>query len=147
MSDMPTQPVPTAAAAPVEPAAAAPAPGDTLANPAQPLAPTKVPEPTKADSFVHKVEAFLGYPKMKYHPVHGGIQLNNPNEEASLLPATDWKDTPELADAARTWTEAHVAGANNTRAKLDALDEAGHPVVRNSVQADESIRAGTPEPL
>lgn len=121
--------------------------GDTIPNPAQPLAGTVVPEKTDSASFVREIENYPGYPKRKFHPVHGGIALNNPNEEASLSPQTDWFDTPEAADAARTWTEAHIAGAHNTRAKLEALDEAGHPVVRNSVQAHEQISKGVPEPL
>ena len=124
-----------------------PEPGTEIANPAQPLAPTKVPGPADAASFITKVEAFSGYPKTKYHPVHGAITLNNPNEEAGLATPNDWFDTAGQADAARTWTEAAVVQANNTRAKLATLDDAGHPIVRNSVQAHEATRAGTPEPL
>ena len=56
-------------------------------------------------------------------------------------------DDPELADAARTWTEAEAARHYNMRRKLDVLQDAGHPVVRNSVQADEALRRGQTEPL
>ena len=79
--------------------------------------------------------------------MHGGVELKNPNEEAGLMSPSDWFDTPEEADAARTWTEAAMASAHNTRAKLQALDEAGRAIVRNSVQADQAIRGGKTEPL
>lgn len=125
----------------------APKPGDKVLNPAQPLAETVIPEDGKADAFVQDAANFPGYPKKKWHPVHGGITLENPNQEAGLLTPTDWFDTPELADASRTWTEAHAVGAQNTRAKLAALDEAGRFVVRNSVQAHEAAKSGRPEPL
>jgi hypothetical protein len=107
-----------------------------------------VPAPAPKATFIQKVEGFFGFPKTKYHPVHGAVTVTDPNEEASLAgPATDWFDTPELADKSRTWTEAHMAGAANTRAKLAALDAAGLPIVRNSAAAHEAIRKGTPEPL
>jgi hypothetical protein len=131
----------------VPPAAAAAAPV-TIANPAHPLAPTVVPAPAPKATFIQKVESFFGYPKTKYHPVHGAVTVADPNEEASLAgPTTDWFDSPELADASRTWTEAHIAGAANTRAKLAALDAAGLPIVRNSAASDHKISKGTAEPL
>ena len=130
-----------------EPVAPIPEPGDTLSNPAEPLAPTKLAERAKAEAFITPNVAPAGYPKMMYHPVHGGIEVADPNAMAGLLPSTDWFDSPEKADAARTWTEAHMASAHNTREKLAAHDDAGHAIVRNSVQADEAIRRGLAEPL
>lgn len=129
-------------------AAADPAkPGDKSANPAEPLAPTTIPAAADPAPFLSGAVSHPGFPKTVYHPVHGGITLTDPNQEAQLIDRRSWFDLPELADAARTWTEAHIAGANNTRAKLAAHDEAGHALVRNSVQADESVRAGNAEPL
>lgn len=143
-----TEPAAMTETVPIAPDEAPPTePGTTIANPAEPLAPTTIPEPARPQSFIQQVENFAGYPKRKYHPVHGGIDLQNPNEEAGLLPASDWFDTPEQADAARTWTEAHVASAHNTRAKLGVHDDAGQAIVRNSVQADEAIKRGQAEPL
>ena len=124
-----------------------PEPGTELPNPAQPLAPTQVPEAASAKSFLNTAQAPAGFPTMRYHPVHGGIPIADPNELASLQPASDWFDSPEKADAARTYTEATVAHAHNMRSKLGVLDDAGHPIVRNSVQADEAIRRGAAEPL
>ena len=128
------------------PPPAAPEPGQELSNPAQPLAPTVVPEPASSAAFITP-GVTAGYPKTKFHPVHGAVELKDANEEAGLMSPTDWFNTPEEADAARTWTEANIAGAHNTRAKMQALDEAGRPIVRNSVQADMSIRSGKTEPL
>lgn len=124
-------------------------PGDQLPNPAEPYAPVRIPDRQDASSFVKAKGpgAPSGYPKMKYHPVHGGIEVKDGEEEGALQPKTDWFDTAELADAARTWTEAEIVRQHNLRQKLETLDEAGHPIVRNSVQADESLRRGKPEPL
>ena len=124
-----------------------PEPGAELANPAEPLAATKVPDRADASAYVAPGAVAPGFPRMKFHPVHGGVEIKTPDELAGLQPATDWFDTAEAADAARTWTEAHVAMTQNSRAKLGAHDEAGHTVVRNSVQADESVRRGLTEPL
>lgn len=149
MGDTPTRETGMTAGAGADLSGAAPdpKPGDQIANPAEPLAPTKIAERAKPEAFIQPMENFPGYPKRKFHPVHGGIEVKNPHEEAGLLPATDWFDSPELADAARTWTEAHVAGAHNTREKLAVHDDAGQAVVRNSVQADEAVRRGAAEPL
>lgn len=127
-------------------------PGSKIPNPAEPYAPTEVPERAGADSFKRVAaqggpQPAPGYPKLKYHPVHGGVEIKDAEEEACLMPKTDWFDTPELADAARTWTEAEIVRQHNLRAKLKELDDAGHPMVRNSVQSDEAIRSGRLEPL
>lgn len=129
-----------------------PPPGTMITNPAEPYAATEVPERPDASSFVKvaggaEYKTPIGYPKIRYHPVHGGVTVKDAAEEGALQPKTDWFDTPELADAARTWTEAVVAWTNNQNRKLEVLKEAGHPIVRDSVQADESIRRGYPEPL
>jgi hypothetical protein len=132
-----------AAFAPIDP----PKPGDIIANPAEPLAPTVVPEKTDPSVFLNPEAAHEGYPKTLYHPVHGAIELTDPNMESQLQDRRSWFHLPELADAARTWTEAHITAAANTAAKLASHAEAGHAVVRNSVQADLAVRAGRPEPL
>lgn len=124
-------------------------PGTMLPNPAEPYAPVAIPERADASSFVKAVgdQKPQGYPKLKYHPVHGGVVIKDPGEEGALQPPTDWFDSAELADAARTWTEAEIVRQNNLRRKLEVLDEAGHPIVRNSVQADEALRGAKVEPL
>jgi hypothetical protein len=122
-------------------------PGAKLLNPSQPLAPTIVPPPADVSKFLAEGQAASGFPKKLYHPVHGEIEVKDPNEEAKLQTRRDWFDTPELADAARTATEAWMAHQNNLQAKLRGHQEAGQAVVRNSNQADQSIRSGQPEPL
>lgn len=117
-----------------------------VANPAEPAAPTVV-QPAEGNRSLVGSVAMAGFPKTKYHPVHGRVVVNDPNEEASLSPPTDYFDTPEEADMHRTATEAWTTHAANMRAKLNVHDEAGHEIVRNSVQADESIRSGGAEPL
>ena len=121
--------------------------GAMIANPAEPAAPTMAPAKPDNSSLVTKGTALAGYPKVKYHPVHGRVPVADPNEEASLSPPTDYFDTPEEADMHRTATEAWTTHAANINAKLEAHADAGHQVVRNSVQADESLRKGNPEPL
>lgn len=117
-----------------------------LVNPAEPAAPTVAPPEPDNRSLVSGT-TFSGFPKIKYHPVHGRVMVNDPNEEASLSPPTDYFDTPEEADMHRTATEAMTTHAANESAKLAAHADAGHQVVRNSVQADESLRRGNAEPL
>jgi hypothetical protein len=135
-------------AAPPGPATASDAqPGDTLLNPAQPLAPTVVPPPADVSKFLNTTPGVSGYPKRLYHPVHGEVEVADPGQEASLKTPRDWFATPEQADAARTATEAWIVQHNNMRAKLKAHDDAGHALVRNSNAADQSIRSGQPEPL
>jgi hypothetical protein len=120
-----------------------------IANPAQLYAQTKVPERAKASDFMAEdAESHPdGYPKLLYHPVHGGIEIADPGEESRLRPRREWFDSPELADAARTHTEAEIVRFNNQLAKMGELAEKGLPMVRNSVQADEGIRRNYPEPL
>jgi hypothetical protein len=121
-------------------------PGQQLPNPAEPYATTTVPERANASVFTEGQAAGpSGYPKVKYHPVHGGVNVDTPEQEGGLQPKTDWFDSPELADLARTWTEAEVARTYNQLEKLKTLE--GKPVVRNSAQADEAIRRGQTEPL
>lgn len=125
-------------------------PGSRVPNPAEPYAVTEIPERADASSFLRAAgdrPQPTDYPKVKYHPVHGGVIVKSAEEEGGLVPKTDWFDSPELADAARTWTEAEAARHYNMRRKLDVLEDAGHPVVRNSVQADEALRRGQTEPL
>ena len=121
-------------------------PKPVLPNPAEPAAPTVEPPEPDNRSLVGKAP-LSGFPKTKYHPVHGRVVVNDPNEEASLSPPTDYFDTPGEADMHRTATEAWTTHANNINSKLRMHDEAGHQVVRNSVQADEALRQGAAEPL
>jgi hypothetical protein len=125
-------------------------PGSQISNPAQPYAMTTVPERRDASAFLRAGADTThpqGFPKVKYHPVHGGITVKDPGEEAALMPPTDWFDSAELADLARTHTEAEAARVHNQMVKLEELKEKDLPVVRNSVQADEAIRRGLTEPL
>jgi len=121
-------------------------PGSQLPNPAEPYARTVVPERASASVFTEGQAAGpSGYPKVKFHPVHGGVTVNTAEEEGGLVPKTDWFDSPELADMARTYTEAEVARTSNQLEKLKTLE--GKPIVRNSAQADEAVRRGQTEPL
>jgi hypothetical protein len=124
--------------------------GGRVANPAQPYADTEIPERADASSFMRpgfdKTHP-EGYPKLKYHPVHGGIEVKDAAEEGALMPSTDWFDSAELADLARTHTEAESVRIHNQVVKLKELEERGHPVVRNSVASDEAIRRAQTEPL
>jgi hypothetical protein len=125
-------------------------PGTRVANPAQPYADTVVPERPDASAFLRAGANTThpdGYPKLKYHPVHGGITVKDQGEEAALYPPTDWFDSAELADMARTHTEAEAVRMHNQMVKLEELKEKELPVVRNSVQADEAIRLARAEPL
>jgi hypothetical protein len=139
-----TQQPPVAATAPVSDVH----PGDLVQNPVSPLAPTRVQPPADAARFMGAPSASApGFPKRLYHPVHGEVTLQDPGEEARLQARRDWFDTPEQADMARTASEAWLAQHNNIRSKLQQHDDAGQAVVRNSNQADQSVRAGNIEPL
>jgi len=129
------------------PPAPPPQPGERVPNPAQPYASLAVPQPQDKAAFVAPGTVASGFPKTLYHPVHGGIELADPAEEASLVPRTDWFNTPEEADAHRTYTEAQLAAHKTLTAKLQALEEAGKGVVHNSVQAHQNLLAGRAEPL
>lgn len=107
--------------------------------------------------------SFPGFPKSKFHPVYGLRTVNDPNEEAALVPVHNWFDTAEEADMHRTDREAQLVLHNNRRVKADASlaafgndgphdvpddvvrGEAG--IVRNSVAATESLKSGFAEPL
>jgi hypothetical protein len=106
--------------------------------------------------------AFAGYPQTKYHPVYGAKSVNDPNEGAQTFqPAYNWFDSAAEADAHRTDREAQEVISYNQRAKVDtlvAVNNGGEPIpttgenapegiVRNSVQAQESIDAGKIEPI
>jgi hypothetical protein len=123
-------------------------PGDQLLNPVSPLIPTVIEPPAEAAKFMADPAGQpSGYPKRLYHPVHGEIELKDPGEESRLQARRDWFDTPEQADMARTASEAWIAQHHNMRRKLQAHDDAGQAIVRNSNQSDQSLRSGQPEPL
>jgi hypothetical protein len=88
---------------------------------------------------------YAGYPKTKWHPVHGAKTVNDPNEEHETFDR-NWFDTPAAADAARTDREAGLVVHRNMRVKLNA-HENDKGVVRNSVQAQESLDRTGFEPL
>lgn len=107
---------------------------------------------------------YPGYPKTKYHPVYGARTAKDPNDEAVAFtgPPHNWFDTAGEADTHRTDREAQMVVHNNQRVKVDAAfgraENAEHEtdpavaagdagVVRNSVQATESVKAGKVEPL
>ena len=106
--------------------------------------------------------AFVGFPTTKYHPVLGKQEAHDPNEAAALFqPPHNWFETAGQADMARTDREAQQVIVNNLRIKIDsknAVINGGEPIplvgdgapkgiVRNSVQAQESVDAGKAEPL
>ncbi len=119
--------------------------------------PAPAPVPAERDGSGNKV--FAGYPVTKYHPVYGRKDANDPNEAATLFqPPHNWFDTAGAADMARTDREAQQVIQNNLAVKVAAKtaivngdeppkeeDRAG--IVRNSVQAQESVDAGKVEPL
>ena len=106
--------------------------------------------------------SFAGYPLTKYHPVFGAKTVNDPNEGATVFqPPHNWFDTAGAADMARTDREAQEVIHYNQRLKVDANvalnnggdavpltgDDAPEGIVRNSVQAQESIDKGNAEPI
>jgi hypothetical protein len=90
----------------------------------------------------------VGYPIMRYHPVHGAAEFADPNAYAQAGGDDgDWRfKTGGEADAARTGTEAALLQAKTLAARLAVHEAAGMPVVRNSVAAEESAATGYPEP-
>lgn len=107
-------------------------------------------EPVAVMSGTTAVSGFPGFPKTMYNPVLGAKTANDPNEAASFFqPEGQWFNTAAEADMHRTEREAQMVMHHNTREKLDGLAQAqdGAPPVRNSVQAQESLDAGNPEPV
>jgi len=82
-----------------------------------------------------------GYPKVKFHPVHGGITVKDAGEEANLAEPHSWFDSAELADAHRTYTEAETVRLHGYAKALKAMDDKKEPVVDESVSATEAKRA------
>ena len=85
-----------------------------------------------------------GFPSTVYHPVLGARTLTDANEATTLN--SDWFNTAEEADMHRTETEAQMAVHKNQTVKAAEM-AADAEVVRNSVAADASLKAGFPEPL
>jgi hypothetical protein len=100
---------------------------------------------------------FVGFPKTLYHPVLGGRQVNDPNEEASLPgPAHNWWPTAGEADMHRTDLEAqevihhardwklrgHEAEIKGEDIPPTVIPEGEEAPVRYSVQAEESLNSG-----
>ena len=125
-------------------------------------APASIEDPSRGP--VAAPTSFAGFPQRKYHPVKGAMTANDPNEAASLFqPEHNWFDTAAEADAHRTDAEAQQVVHYNRRVKADGhLFLAANPdaspetnpavtgeagIVRNSVQATESLKSGYGEPL
>jgi hypothetical protein len=104
--------------------------------------------------------SFVGFPQTKYHPVYGARVVNDPNEAASLPgPAHNWFNTPGEADMHRTDREAQQVIHHNRSVKIGdklafvngeepptQVNQDRNAIVRNSVQAQESLDRGT-EPV
>ena len=112
--------------------------------------PPAVTEPAASEPEPAK-RSLPGWPRVRFHPVHGRREFADPYEAAEVGQDDaegDWRfKTAAEADMARTDTEAGLAIAHNMRTKLGAIDEADHGVVRNSASAQEALDAGKPEPL
>lgn len=147
-----------------------PGEGPQTADEAPPVAPSAftAEDPSRTLHAAHRPTAqaaasFPGFPKAKFHPVYGQRMVNDPNEEAALLPRHNWFDSAEEADIHRTDREAQQVVHFNRSTKVNAsLAAAGNDgvsdipdeevrgeagIVRNSVAATESLKSGFPEPL
>lgn len=95
--------------------------------------------------------ALPGWPRTRFHPVHGRREFADPYEAAEFGQSDeigDWRfKSAAEADMARTDTEAGLNVAHNMRTKLAEIDEREQPVARNSASAQESVDAGHVEPL
>lgn len=155
-------PVPVAGTSRDEPAPEpieAPPPADPNERPVS-LAPDTLEDVSRQPMKAGRVEGFPGYPKTLYHPVYGARSAADPNEEANFPGLRrNWFDTAAEADAHRTDSEAQQVIHNNRSVKVTAAlngddHDPTHPsvrgeagVVRNSVSATESMKAGFAEPL
>lgn len=93
------------------------------------------PRPDAAQFVEKSPPAPSPYPKVKFHPVHGGVTVKDAVEDAGLK---GWFDTPEEADMHRSWQDAELVRARNMVEALKALGD--KPVVQSSVQHDEAAR-------
>ena len=115
-------------------------------NRERPAAETKPAEPRDGKP------TLPGYPKVRFHPVHGRREFKDPYECAEFGQEDDKGDwrfkTAAEADSARTGAEAELTHLHNLRSKLAEIADTDQGVVRNSVQAQESIDQGNAgEPL
>ncbi len=95
-------------------------------------------------TFTTGLGGMIPFPRKVYHPIFGEREITDANEASKLN--QDWFDTAELADMARTHTEAMVVMHHNQSVKVnDALET--DAVARNSVAADLSKKSGAAEPL
>jgi hypothetical protein len=118
---------------------------------------------------------FPTFPSTWYHPIYGARQIDTYEDFQKL--DQDWRATAAEADKDRTQTEAQVVMNHNEQVKRemvlsageggtpgqqpadgrsghsefafsrDSGNEANKAIVRNSVQAQESLDRGYPEPL
>ena len=122
--------------------------GPGVPNPAQPEVPTPpMPERQSAADFAGPEGAPTPYPKVLFHPVYGGVTVEDGNQEAALYPRGAWFNSAAEADMARTHTEAVLVYQRNQADKLRQLEEMNRQVVRNSAQADEALRGNQGQPL
>ena len=135
----------TAAPPPAHDAVAEIHPTDT------PREPPVVTEEDKKQTAAPEKKTLPGWPRVRFHPVHGRREFADPYEAAEFGQDDekgDWRfKSAAEADMARTDTEAGMVIAHNMRTKLAQVDEADGGVVRNSVSAQESLDAGHSEPL
>lgn len=132
---------------PVAPQPPAPAAVAETTPPVTHEKPEVKPEPPASP----EKKSLPGWPKTRFHPVHGRKDFADPYEAAEYGQDDDKGDwrfkSAAEADLHRTDTEAGVVIANNMRTKLGQHDEQGKGVVRNSVSAQESLDSGHVEPL
>jgi hypothetical protein len=116
--------------------------------------------PAAQETYGDGAPAFAGYPITKFHPVYGSRSVNDPNEAAQVFqPPHNWFETAGAADAARTDREAQQVVFHNLQTKVaqkhaqlngeedPTANQDRQTIVRNSVQATESLNAGRSEPL
>lgn len=122
-------------------------------------APLTAEDPSRQTDPGRAPDGIPGYPKDRFHPVYGKVTFANPTDELrQCVPAHNWFDTAEQADAHRTDREAQDVIHYNRRVRAngaltdgvaeydpEVTGEAG--IVRNSVAATESLKAGNAEPL
>ena len=104
-------------------------------------------EPVATDPAAENPQFFAGYPLVRFHPVHGRGEFASPNDfHRAGGDEGDWRfKTAFDADRARTGAEAALTLLANHQQLLEA-HRANAPVVRHSVQAEESRATGYPEP-
>jgi hypothetical protein len=82
---------------------------------------------------------FPSFPLTYYHPVHGAVTVNTPEEAAQTFTVpTDWFKTAAEADAHRTEREAGMVIHNGVRGQITLHEEGERGVVMHSVTHQET---------